>query len=195
MQRSALTRAAFVLGTLPVLSGCSAGSTPRPAAGEFVPGQAHRVIDGAVDRVSPQVLDALRHEGLTVERGHPAGPMIACAPERHPGPPARMLREVREIAELGAARGRIRQVSDYLVTYTLYLADQDGDTALKIVAGIEATDRSQVMAVAPGIVQVVPMRLVLPSRGVVERRLLQRIAAALFSADEMLYYLGDLGYE
>jgi hypothetical protein len=191
----AVTPAALALGMLGVHPGCGVGSAPRPRGDEFVPGQAHRVIKGGIERVWPRVLAAVSDEGLTVERSHRPGRVIACAPERHAGPTPEMLREVRTIADVGAARGRIQLVSDYVVTYTLFLAELGGDTSLKIVAGIEVTDRSQVMAVAPGIVQRMPVRLALPSRGVVERRLLHRIATSLFGADEMLYYLGDLGYE
>ena len=178
-----------------VSGGCSVGEAPRPDGSAFVPGQAHRVLRSSVEQVWPRLLGAVADEGLTVANTDARHHVIACAPLRRAGPPAVLLREVKEIADLATARGRLRLISDYIVTYTLFLEDVAGDTALKVTAGIEATDRSQVIAIAPGVVQRIPLQLPLRSRGVAERRLLTRLAASLFAADEMLYLMGELGLD
>jgi len=41
----------------------------------------------------------------------------------------------------------------------------------------------------------VPRRIELPSRGVVERELVRRLAASLFTAEEMLFVLGEPGFD
>ena len=45
----------------------------------------------------------------------------------------------------------------------------------------------------PGILEAVPRHVEVPSRGVVERELLHRLAGNLFSAEEVLFLLGEPG--
>jgi len=42
---------------------------------------------------------------------------------------------------------------------------------------------------------VVPRHIDVPSRGVVEHDLMRRLAANLFTAEEMLFMLGELGVD
>jgi hypothetical protein len=51
------------------------------------------------------------------------------------------------------------------------------------------------MFLGPGIFQVVPRHLPIPSRGVVERELMRRLAASLFPSEEMLYLMGEPGID
>jgi hypothetical protein len=194
MQRVAVVPAAVLVGVICVALGCSAPRNPRPAADGFARGQAHRIIKGSVDRVWHDAMLALGDEGLRIEAADRESGSIACRRTYTAGG-RNLIRQVRRIAELGTRHRRLRSVSEYSIRYTLFLAPAGEDTSLKIVAEIEATDRSSSMIIGPGIRQVIPLRLTLPSRGVAERRLFRRIASRLFSAEEMLYYVGDLGYE
>lgn len=195
MERLSAAAAATILAYGIVTIGCTAGQPPRPTADAFVRGQVQRIIDGSIDRVWPDVVAALEDEGVTVDTADRERGVLACRPIRVSGGRSDLLRDLREIAHLEAARGRLRRVSEYSVTYTLFLAPVAEDTTLKIAAQIHATDRSQAVFFGPGLVQVIPVRVPLPSKGVVERRLFQRVAGVLFGAEEMFYYVGLLGYE
>ena len=61
-------------------------------------------------------------------------------------------------------------------------------------SSIDAIDRSGVVFPG-GLFDVVPVRVEVPSRGVAERDLLRRLAANLFTAEEMLFLLGEPGVD
>lgn len=192
--RSAVVAAAL-LGICAMAGGCSAARPPRPTPEEFVCGQVQRLIKGPIDRVWTDVIAILEEEGATVEHSDREAGVIACHPIRTAGRGRNLLRLVGRIADLKTARGRLRSISEYAVEHTVFLMPAGADTSMKIVSTIQATDRSSAIIVGPGIGQIIPVTLTLPSKGVVERQLLRRIASRLFSAEEMLYYVGDLGYE
>jgi hypothetical protein len=194
MQRVAGVSAAVLVGVICVALGCSGTRTPRPAADDFVRGQAYRIIKGSVDRVWRDVMLALGDEGVQIEATDRETGIIACR-RTHTGGGRNLIRRVSRIAKLETKHRRLRSVSEYSIRYTLFLAPAGEDTSMKIVAEIDATDRSNVIFVGPGIGQVIPLHLTLPSKGVVERQLFRCIASRLFGAEEMLYYVGDLGYE
>src|SRR2546425_1158955 len=71
----------------------------------------------------------------------------------------------------------------------------DAGTSLRIRCAIDAIDRSEAMFLGPGVLQVVPRHIDVPSRGVVEHDLMRRLVANLFMAEEMLFMLGELGVD
>lgn len=195
MRSPSAAAAATILTYSITASGCGLGTPTRPPADAFVRGQAQRIIAGSMDSVWPKVFAALEDEGVTIHTFDRKRGIIACRPIRTASGRHDLLRQLKEIAHVEAPRGRLRRISEYSVEYTLFLAPVDAGTSLKIVAGINATDRSQMILLTPGIPQVIPVRVSLPSKGVAERQLLHRIAAVLFSAEEMLYYIDLLGYD
>ena len=187
--------AAALLGAASVAQSCAAARPPRPAPDEFVRGQMQRIIKGPMDRVWDDTIAVLGQEGTAIDYRNREAGIIACRRIRTKGHGRNLVSHVGRIAELRTARGRLRSVSEYTVEYTLFLAPSRADTSMKIVAEILATDRTSVIILGPGVGQVIPMTLSLPSRGVVERQLFRKIAAHVFSAEEMLHYVDDLGYE
>jgi hypothetical protein len=176
-------------------AGCAGLGSPRPEPTEFVRGQFQRTLKGPVERAWSDVTAALEADRIGVASSDRSRGVIACRRVRHAGG-RDLLRRLREIADVRTAERRgLRDVSEYNVEYTVFLNPSDNDTAIKIVSRIEAVDRSRVLVFGPGLYQIIPETLSLPSKGVVERELFRRIAGRLFAAEEMLYYVGDLGYE
>jgi hypothetical protein len=178
-----------------VATGCAGRRPARPEPSEFVHGQLQRIVKGPVDRTWPAVVAALDDDGVAIEQADRARGTIACRRIRHSSE-RDLVRRLREIADTSAAARRgMRGVTEYSVEHTLYLTPAAADTALKIVTEIQAVDRSRAVYFGGGLYQVIPETYVLPSKGIVERQLFRRIAGRLFAAEEMLYYVGDLGYE
>jgi hypothetical protein len=177
------------------LVGCGAVRGPELDPKEHVRGEHQRVLQEPIDRLWPAVLDALPGEGLEVARADRARGAIATDPIRLSG------REVpKRLAEIGdVARARsagLQRVSELRVTYYLLLAPRgDAGTSLRIRSAIDAIDRSDAAFFGSGVFQVVPRHFEVPSRGVVERELMRRLVAGLFSAEETLYLLGEPGVD
>jgi hypothetical protein len=193
---AARPRVALVLAVIAgTAAACAGARAPRPGASEFVRGQLQHVVKGSADHLWPTVVAALEDESLAVERSDRERGLIACRRVRYVGErdAPRRLREIADTSE--AVRRGLRNVAEYSVEYTLYLSPAGDDTAFKIASAIQATDRSQAIYFGGGLYQVVPETYDLPSRGVVEGELFRRIAGRLFAAEEMLYYVGDLGYD
>ena len=167
-------------------------SAPDPKA--HVRGEHYRVIHDPVDRLWPQILRGLDEEGLRVARADRAHDTIRTATRRYVGRDE--LKKLGDVADLSAARGAgLGSATEYTVTYTLFLLPAgEADTSLKITSTIEAIDRSEAILL-PGVFEVIPRHIELPSRGVVERDLLRRLAASLFTAEEMLFVLGEPGFD
>jgi len=182
----------LVLAALAVGCGPLHGPAPDPKA--HVRGEHYRVIHDPVDRLWPQILRGLDEEGLRVARADRAHGTIQTAPRRHVGRDE--LKKLGDVADLSAARGAgLGRATEYTVTYTLFLLPAgEADTSLKITSTIEAIDRSEAILL-PGVFEVIPRHIELPSRGVVERELLRRLAASLFTAEEMLFVLGEPGFD
>src|SRR5439155_23013999 len=132
-----------------------------------VRGEHYRMIHDPVDRLWPQILRGLEEEGLRVARADRAHGTIQTAARRHLGRDE--LKKLGDIADLSAARGAgLGRATEYGVAYTLFLLPAgDADTSLKITSTIEAIDRSQALFLGPGVFEVIPRHIELPSRGVV----------------------------
>jgi len=98
-----------------------------------------------------------------------------------------VLKKLRDIGDLSTARDAgLGRVSELEVTYQLFLLPAgDEGTRLKITSEIDAVDRSEALYLGPGGFQVIPRRIPIPSRGVLERDLMRRITADLFTAEEV----------
>ena len=178
-----------------VLAGCPTfGRTPELDPTEHVPGEHHRLVPAARDVLWPAMLGALADDGVRVARSDQTRGTIVTHPVRHAAREA--PRRFAEIADLGAARrAGLQHVSEFRVTYYLLLAAApDGGTSLTIRSGIEAMDRRPTLFGA-GVLDFLPTRVPVPSRGVVERELLRRLAGEMFTAEETLLLLGEPGVD
>ena len=183
----ALAAAIFVVA-------CGGLRGPVPDAKEHVRGEHFRLVSEPPDRLWSGVMHALEAEGFRLRRAEQArGFIITGYRERSP----EVLKKLGEIGDLSAARqAGLGRVSELEVTYQLFLLPAgDEGTRLKITSTIEAIDRSEAIFLGPGILQVIPRRITIPSRGVVERDLMRRLAADLFTAEETLLLLGEPGVD
>ena len=188
-----MRRLPLVLAAL--ATGCGALRSPSLDPTVHVRGEHYRVIHEPVDRLWPQVLHGLEDEGLRVKRAERPQQTIQTAGRRYTR--SDEVRKLGDIADLSAARGAgLGRATEYVVTYTLFLLPAgEADTRLKITSTIEAIDRSETLLLGAGVFDVVPHRIEVPSRGVVERELLRRLAGSLFTAEEMLFVLGEPGFD
>ena len=179
---------------LAVALGCG-GWRPELDPKEHLRGEHTRLVQEPFERLWPAVLHGLEEEGLRVAAADRARGTIATRPVRYAG--ADLQKKLAEIADLSRARGEgMGRVSELAVTYFLLLAPAgDAGTSLKIRSAIDAVDRSEAIFLGPGVFQVVPRHIDVPSRGVVEHDLMRRLAANLFTAEEMLFMLGELGVD
>ena len=176
-------------------TGCGALRSPSLDPKVHVRGEHYRVIHEPVDRLWPQVLRGLEAEGLRVARAERAHRTIQTAGRRYTSRDE--VRKLGDIADLSAARAAgLARATEYVVTYTLFLLPAgEADTSLKITSTIEAIDRSEALFLGPGVFDVIPRHIEVPSRGVVERDFLRRLAASLFTAEEMLFVFGEPGFD
>jgi len=176
-----------------LLVACGGLRGPVPDAKEHVRGEHFRLVSEPPDRLWPGVVHALEAEGFQLRRAEQArGFIITGYHERSP----EVVKKLGEIGDLSAARqAGLGRVSELEVTYQLFLLPADEGTRLKITSTIEAIDRSEAIFLGPGILQVIPRRITIPSRGVVERDLMRRLAADLFTAEETLLLLGEPGVD
>ena len=176
-----------------LLVACGGLRGPVPDAKEHVRGEHFRLVSEPPDRLWSGVVHALEAEGFTLRRAEQArGFIITGYRERSP----EVLKKLGEIGDLSAARqAGLGRVSELEVTYQLFLLPADEGTRLKITSTIEAIDRSEAIFLGPGILQVIPRRITIPSRGVLERDLMRRLAADLFTAEETLLLLGEPGVD
>jgi len=176
-------------------TGCGALRSPSLDPKVHVRGEHYRVIHEPVDRLWPQVLRGLEEEGLRVTRAERAQHTIQTAGRRYTSRDE--IRKLGDVADLSAARGAgLGRATEYVVAYALFLLPAgETDTSLKITSTIEAIDRSETVFLGAGVFDVIPHRIEVPSRGVVERDLLRRLAGSLFTAEEMLFVLGEPGFD
>jgi hypothetical protein len=180
---------------LAAVVGCGPAHGPVLDPAEHVRGEHHRILREPIDRLWPAVLGALRGEGLEVAHADRRRGAIATDPLRLSGRDA--PKRLAEIGDLGRARrAGLQRVSELRVRYSLLLAARgEAGTSLRIRSAIEAIDRNEAAWLGPGLFQVVPRRFDVPSRGVVERELMRRLVAALFTAEETLFLLGEPGVD
>ena len=188
-------RSALPCLALALLVGCGALRGPEPDPKEHVRGEHQRILQEPIDRLWPAILDALPGEGLAIAHADRTRGAIATSPLRLSG--RDVPKRLAEIGDLSRARSAgLQRVSELQVTYYLLLASRgDAGTTLRIRSAIDAIDRSDAVLAGAGVFQVVPRHFEVPSRGVVERELMHRLVAGLFSAEETLFLLGEPGVD
>ena len=185
---------ARVLMALLAVVGCRSIHTPAPDPDEHVRGEHQRVLAEPIDRLWPALVGALPAEGLEVARADRRRGTIATRALRVRG--RDVGKRLAEIGDLAHARSAgLEHVAELEVTYQLVVAAHgDAATSVRIRSAIDAIDRSDAILVG-SILQAVPRRVEVPSRGVVERELMRRLVAGLFSAEETLVLLGEPGVD
>jgi hypothetical protein len=180
---------------LAAVLGCGGLRGPELDPTEHVRGEHQRILQEPMDLLWPALLQALPGEGLAVAHADRRRGAIATGPMRLSGRDA--TRRLAEIGDLARARSAgLERVSELRVRYYLLLsAHGDAGTTVRIRSAIEAIDRGDAAFLAPGIFQVLPRHVEVPSRGVVERDLMRRLVAGLFSAEETLLLLGEPGVD
>ena len=176
------------------LLGCGVRA-PGLDPSEHVAGERQRVVQEPIERLWPLLLKALPDEGLRVIHADQKRGAIATSPVRITG--REVQKRLAEIGDLSRARqAGLERVSELEVRYFLLLASAGGaGTRLRIRSSIDAVDRSDPSFLGPGLFQIVPRHVEVPSRGVVEGELMRRLAANLFTAEEMLFFLGEPGID
>jgi hypothetical protein len=185
-------RRALALAAVVVVA-CGGLRGPVPDAKEHVRGEHYRLVSEPPDRLWPDVVHALEAEGFRLRTAEQArGFIVTGYRERSP----QVLKKLGEIGDLSTARqAGLGRVSELEVTYQLFLLPAgDEGTRLKITSAIDAIDRSEAIFLG-GAFQVIPRRIPIPSRGVVERDLMRRLTADLFTAEETLLLLGEPGVD
>jgi hypothetical protein len=176
---------------LVLLAGCAGLAPPDVDPDEHVRGEHHRLIHEPVDRLWPMLVDALPGEGIRVLAADRARGTITTRPVHHEERDA--PRRLAEIGDLGAARrAGLRRVSEFVVSYALLVRPADAGTSLRIRSSIEAVDHGSRTFLGGGLI---PRRIPVESRGVLERELMRRLGASLFTAEEMLHLLGEPGID
>ena len=179
---------------LVVLVGCAGLRGAGPDPSEHVRGEHQRVLQEPLDRLWPALLKALPDEGLEVAHADRARGTIATRAFKLSG--RDVPRRLAEIGDLSRARSEgLQGVSELRITYELLLASRgDAGTSLRIRSAIDAIDRSDSVLVG-SVLQAVPRHVEVPSRGIVERDLMRRLVAGMFSAEETLVLLGEPGVD
>jgi len=188
-------RRVVALASLGLVLGCGGMRGPVLDPQEHVRGEHERLVHEPLERLWPAVLHALDEEGFGVARADRPHGTISTRAVRYAE--RDLPRKLSEIGDLSAVRAAgLRAISELVITYHLLLTPAgEADTRLRIRSTIDAVDRGEALFLGPGVFQVIPHHLDVPSRGVVERDLMRRMAASLFTAEEMLFLLGELGVD
>jgi hypothetical protein len=180
---------------LVALTGCGGlRRAPELDPKEHVRGERQRVIQVPFDELWPALLGALPEEGLRVAHADRRRGAIATKSIRLSGQD--LPKRLAEIGDLSRAHeAGLARVSELEVTYYLLLATAgDGETNLRIRSTIDAIDRD-LTSLGPGLFDIVPRRVEVPSRGVVEHELLRRLVGNIFTTEETLFLLGEPGVD
>jgi hypothetical protein len=184
----------WVLAVLLVTGGaCGPMRGPGADADEHVRGEHVRMVPEPLDVFWPALERALVAEGFEVERADREHGLLETGSVRLTE--REELRRLPQIGDLAGLRGALRGLSEVQVAYQLLARDADPErTRLTIRSTIEAVVREELF-LGPGLLQIVPRKIPVPSRGVLERELLRRLGADVFMAEEMLFLLGEMGVD
>ena len=161
---------------------------------ESVRGERRRVVQIPFETLWPTILHVLPDEGIDVARADAEHGAITTRTIRFTG--SDVPHRLAEVADLSRAHDAgFGRASEMEITYYLLVAPAgDGGSLLRVRSAIEAVERSPIL-LGPGLLDIVPHRLEVPSRGVVEQDLVRRIATNVYTAEEMLLMLGELGLD
>ena len=184
----------YLFGLALLLASCLPKPLPQ------LPEPTHRqqkLFQASFDEVWKAALAAVEESSLKItEEDQAQGTLQAALHRRSRSGPEGLEREVTRIAEIQKARQRgLGRVAEYGVEYTVEVRPASDDrTGLDVSTSITAIDH-QVIILPPGIAHVMPRSFEVPSTGVLERSLVEQIAARLLLSEEMLYSLGTLGWD
>jgi len=181
--------------TLAALAGCGGlRRAPELDPKEHVRGERQRVVQIPFEELWPALLGALPDEGLRVAHADRGRGAIATKPVRMSG--RDVPKRLAEIGDLSRARqAGLERVSELEVTYYLLIAGAgEAQTSVRIRSTIDAIDR-EFVSLGPGLFNIVPHRVEVPSRGVVEHDLLRRLVGNIFTTEETLFLLGEPGID
>jgi hypothetical protein len=183
-----------VWAVLLVIGGaCGPMRGPDADPDEHVRGEHVRMVPETIDVLWPALERALVAEGLEVDRADRGDGILETRAERLTE--REELRRLPQIGDLAGLRGALRGLSEVQVAYQLLVRGADEErTRLTVRSTIEAVVRQE-LYLGPGLLQIVPRRIPVPSRGVLERELLRRLGADVFMAEEMLFLLGEMGVD
>jgi len=161
---------------------------------ESIRGEKRRLVQVPYETLWPTILHVLPDEGIPLAGSDAKDGTVTTRPVRYTG--GEVTHRLAEIADLSRARQEgLGRASEVQVTYYVLVARAgDGATMLRIRSTIEAIQRTPLFF-GPGLFDIVPHRMEVPSRGVVEQELLRRIAGGVYTAEEMLLMLGELGLD
>jgi hypothetical protein len=147
-----------------------------------------------VERLWPRVVAALGDEGIGIGHADAARGTIETRPAHVFGSEA--SRRLSEIADLSHAhQAGFGHVSELEVRYFVLVSPAgDAGSSVRVRSAIAAVDRG-VQILGGGLFNVIPHRIDVPSRGVVEQELLRRLAADVFTTEEVFLLLGEPGVD
>ena len=161
---------------------------------EHVRGEHHRLLHAPADRVWPAVVAALDADGFKIAAQDRKHGTITTAMASYTTDDAQ--HRLGDIGDLSALHQEgVTGIRDVRVAYYVLVTPAGEDTSLRIRSTIVGQEGGAGDIITPGIWQVIPHRVEIPSRGVLERDLMRRLAANLFTAEEMLQLLGEPGVD
>lgn len=186
-------RGALVALVAALVAGCTVGRAQLDPT-ETVRGERRRVVQIPFDTLWPTMLHTLPDEGIAIAHADVNRGTITTRSLHYAG--AEVPRRLAEVADLSHARqAGFGRASEMEITYFVLVSRAgDGATSLRVRSLIEAIERTPIVF-GPGLFDLVPHRVEVPSRGVVEQELVRRIAVNVYTAEEMLLMLGELGLD
>jgi hypothetical protein len=176
------------------LTAAACAKKPELDPTEHVRGEHQRVLHAPADRVWPAVVAALDAEGFEIATQDRTSGVIATGLARYETDDrTHRLGDIGDLSELH--KEGITGITDVRVAYYVLVTPAGEDTRLRIRSTIVGQQGGVGPILGQGLGQVVPHRVEIPSRGVVERDLMRRLAANLFAAEEMLQLLGEPGVD
>ena len=182
----------FLLLALVLLSSCLRLSAPPE---ERPPRTADRLVKASFAEIWAATRQVLEQENLPVTEDEKEGVLTSHLVRRAKLRDQDFGKELLRIADLDEGRRHgMRGVDEYTIDYHIQIVNLDEDQSkLTIAAKIVAVDRSEVVYMGFGVLQVIPRYFELPSTGASERDLSWKIGHEIFAGEEMLYYMGELG--
>lgn len=161
---------------------------------EHVPGEHHRLLHAPADRVWPAVVAALDADGFEItSKDRKAGVITTGMARYTTDDRSHRLGDIGDLSSLH--KEGVTGIRDIRVAYYVLVTPAGDDTSLRIRSTIVGQEGGDADIITPGLGQVIPHRVEIPSRGVLERDLMRRLAGNLFTAEEMLQLLGEPGVD
>jgi hypothetical protein len=182
------------LAVLLLLTAAACPKKPELDPKEHVRGEHQRLLHAPADRVWPAVVAALDADGFEITSKDRKAGVITTGMTRYTTDD--LSHRLGDIGDLSALHKEgITGIRDVRVGYYVLVTPAGEDTSLRIRSTIVGREGGAGDIITPGIGQIIPHRVEIPSRGVLERDLMRRLAGNLFTAEEMLQMLGEPGVD